>query len=398
VFRNYDRPDSEKDNEWYFNTGDASVAKVWKVARATSAAPLYFSKQIIGNSRYLDGGMGCKNPAELMSHEIKGVHGREPDLILSIGTGTKPRADNESGEQHKARKHKLLDNARSVLHAAKTLPDIATESEKFHLRLKSNLDSLRTRGDKVHPMYFRFNVPDLGTMELDAWKSSENSKKPDGQQTLRELHNKTLRYLDDDSVQKGLEACAKELVRIRRERAATERWEQFATYTTYFCPEKGGHECESLHFTSRDKLRSHALERHEYVPWVALKGNPICFLGECAEHPQLFEGKDSEDQLLRHLKGPSHNIKDAKPISTAGLEEWLDRRRITRDAAFHEYIPALPQEQNDLTQLPADAGDDGQARTPWSVPWSRHRRSPVSESDLQSNRRRSGPRPLTETR
>jgi hypothetical protein len=191
VFRNYDRPDSTKDNEWYFNTGDASVAKVWKVARATSAAPLYFSKQSIGNSTYLDGGMGCNNPAELMSHEIKGVHGREPDLILSIGTGAKPRAENESGEQRKTRKHKLLDNARSVLHAAKRLPDLATESEKFHLRLKSNLNSLRTRGNSKYPMYFRFNVPDLGTMELDAWKSSEHSKKPDGQHTLRELQNHT---------------------------------------------------------------------------------------------------------------------------------------------------------------------------------------------------------------
>jgi hypothetical protein len=396
VFRNYDRPDSTKDNEWYFNTGDASVAKVWKVARATSAAPLYFSKQSIGNSTYLDGGMGCNNPAELMSHEIKGVHGREPDLILSIGTGTKPRAENESGEQRKTRKHKLLDNARSVLHAAKRLPDLATESEKFHLRLKSNLNSLRTRGNSKYPMYFRFNVPDLGTMELDAWKSSEHSKKPDGQHTLRELQNQTLRYLNDESVVKGLEACAKELVRIRRERAKTERWEQFATHTTYFCPEKDGHECESLHFTSRDKLRLHALERHEYVPWVAIDGNLVCFLGECAEHPQLFEGKDSEDQLLRHLKGRSHNIKDAKPISTPGLEAWVDRKRITRDAAFDEKIPALPQGQIDLTQQPADSGDDGPTRTPWSVPWLWHRRSPASESDLQSNRRRSGPRTSTE--
>jgi hypothetical protein len=115
-----------------------------------------------------------------MFHEIKGVHGREPDSILSIGTGTKPKAENDSGEQHKTRKHKLLDNARSVLHAAKRLPDIATESKKLHLRLKSNMNSLRIRGNSKYPMYFRFKVPNLGTMELDAWKSSEHSKNPDG--------------------------------------------------------------------------------------------------------------------------------------------------------------------------------------------------------------------------
>jgi hypothetical protein len=157
-----------------------------------------------------------------------------------------------------------------------------------------------------------------------------------------------------------------------------------------------GHECESLHFTSRDELRLHALERHEYVPWVAIDGNLVCVLGECTEHPQLFKGKDSEDQLLRRLKGPSHNIRDAKSISTRGLEEWLDRKRITRDAAFYEQIPALPQEQNDLTQQPADSGDDGPAHTHWLVPWLWHRRSLASQSDLQSNRRRSGPRPSME--
>jgi hypothetical protein len=163
-----------------------------------------------------------------------------------------------------------------------------------------------------------------------------------------------------------------------------------------FCPEKEGHECESLHFTSRDKLRLHALERHEYVPWVAIDGESVCFLGECTEHPQLFKGKDSEDQLLRHLNGLSHNIKDAKQISTPGLEEWLDRKRITKDAAFHEQIQALPQDQNDPTQQSTDPGDGGTARTPSSVPWLWHRRSPASESDLQSNNRRIGSRPSTE--
>ena len=322
VFRSYDHKHSAAGT--WFNIGSASNARVWKVARATSAAPLYFSKQTIEKSTYIDGGMGCNNPAELMLQEVKGAHGRHPDLILSIGTGTKPKNEDDAEMPQQTRRHRLLDNARSVLTAARQLPDIATQSEDVHDRLEDRIKDLRAAGNSKYPMYYRFNVPDLGSVELDAWVSSVNSKIPDGKQTLENLEEETLKYLSTDKAKKDLDACAKVLVRIRRERAATERWEQYATHTTYRCPEEDEHECKSLQFSTRDELRLHASERHEYVPWVTMDDNPICIIDECAEHPQRYEGKDSEDQLLRHLKGPPHDIKCAKPMTTPGLEAWMD--------------------------------------------------------------------------
>ena len=276
MFRSYDRPDFKTDKKkWLFNTGDASIAKVWEVARATSAAPLYFSKHTIDNGTpgtYIDGGMGCNNPAELMSQEVHALHGRVPELILSIGTGTKPPAQHDSSQQANARQHKVLNNARSVFGVLKRLPDIVTESEECHIRLQDKNSGLRqarshnSSGPSKYPIYSRFNVPGLGTIKLDAWESTDGSETPDGGKTLQELEAKTRTYLNTKAVRMSMEACAKELVLMRRERAKTERWEQFATHTTYRCPLKEEHECADKVFSNREQLRSHAAERHEFVP------------------------------------------------------------------------------------------------------------------------------------
>lgn len=400
MFRNYDRPHSTSDHSGIFNKGDASAARVWKVARATSAAPLYFSKMVIGDNTYLDGGMGCNNPAELMFHEIHGTHGREPELILSIGTGTKPKVQNGAhSKREKNGKHRFLDNARNVIHAAKRLPDIATDSEIIHDRLRGSMSLLRTKKKSKYPMYFRFNVPDLGSMKLDSWESTENSEEPDGKKTLEALELSTLAYLDTPAVSEDLESCAKELVRMRRERARTERWEEFATHTTYRCPERKEHECEDLVFSSRGKLRLHASECHDFVPWVSIEDqpgsdaaecaedNPLCIIDECAEHPQLFTGEDATKQLLDHLRGPTHKIKDAKPMSTPALEAWLDLGRTTTDAAFQEEPPAPSHEQNDPIQQPAVSHNVRPDRARWTNLLQLRGRSPASRSDQHSTGR-----------
>jgi hypothetical protein len=398
VFRNYERPDVAADKKtWLFNTGEPSIAKVWEAARATSAAPLYFSKHTMDNGTYIDGGMGCNNPAELMSQEVSAIHGRAPELILSIGTGTKPP------HQHvKAKKHILLDNARSVVHVFKRLPDIATESEICHASLQGTIRSLRAArspppaNPSKYPMYFRLNVPGLGTVKLDAWESSDNGKEPDGKKTLEDLEAKTKAYLNTEAVKKNMEACAKELVLTRRERAKTERWEQFATHTTYHCPLKEEHECEDKLFFTRDQLRSHAAERHEFVPWISIQekplspsdecpeDSPLCIMDQCAEDPQLFRGADAVDQLLRHLQGPAHNIKNPKPYSKPALEAYLDEGRTTLDAAFQEEPPTVPREQLDAAQQPPSSQNAGSNRTRWTSRFRSSRRSPSSKADSKS--------------
>jgi hypothetical protein len=375
---------------------------VWEVARATSAAPLYFSKHTIDNGTYIDGGMGCNNPAEVMSQEVQAIHERGPELILSIGTGTKPPVQQSPTQRVKARKHKLLDNARNVFHIAKRLPDIVTQSEDCHLRLQGKISELRAArshnpsNPSHYPLYFRFNVPDLGTIKLDAWRSKDSREGPNGMETLEDLELKTWTYLNDVEVRKNMEACAKELVLTRRERAKTERWEKFATHTTYRCPLEEEHECKKKFFSNREQLRSHAAERHEFVPWISVQGrpvsttdecpedSPICIMDQCAEAPQLFGGPDAIDQLLRHLQGPAHNIKDPKPYSKPALEAYLDKGRTTLDAAFQEEVRTVSREQPAPAQQQTDPQNAAPDRRHWKNLFRSPRRSPSRTSDTRS--------------
>ena len=406
VFRNYDRPDFKMDKKtWLFNTGDASIAKVWEVARATSAAPRYFSKHTIDNGTpgtYIDGGMGCNNPAELMSQEVKGIHGRFPELILSIGTGKKPPVQQHSSGQVNTRQHMFFNNARSVVRVVKKLPDIVTESENCHIGLQGTVDTIRQARSgnsptpSKYPIYHRFNVPGLGTIELDAWESTDGSKNPDGGKTLQELKARTRIYLNDPEVKKSMEACAKELVLTRRKRAKTERWEQFATHTTYSCPLREEHECKYKLFFNREQLRSHAAERHEFIPWISVQerpssidkecpeDSPICIMDQCAEAPQLFRGADAVNEMLQHLRGPAHNIKNPNPRSRTGLENYLDKGRTTRDAAFQEEAPLASTEQPDSAQQPPDGQNAGVNRSRWATMVRLGRRKFSSKVDSQS--------------
>lgn len=61
---------------------------IWKVARATSAAPTYFEAIEIDGRRYADGGMGYNNPMDLAMEEAQKLFpGEAINVMLSIGCG-----------------------------------------------------------------------------------------------------------------------------------------------------------------------------------------------------------------------------------------------------------------------------------------------------------------------
>lgn len=331
-----------------FNIGPASSARVWKVGRATSAAPKYFSEQRIGKNTYIDGGMGCNNPALVLVDEVKGVHGRRPELVISVGTGTDPKddtppqSDTASSVQQaqpvtakERHKHRIFNNMRKLKNIGLQLPAIATDSRATHLALKQI----------SFPKYSRFNVPGLAEMKLDEWQPSGQGDELNGEETLQKMRDETRAYLEKAEIKSDLERCAKALVCLRRRRAETERWEQYATHVSYSCPEEG--DCTSLHFPYRDKLRMHASERHSIVPLVTMDDRPICNFDECAERPQAFSGAPS---LATHLDGNPHFIENAKVWSTPQLEAWLDRGRTTIEAAFLERTSESPKPEMAMSQ------------------------------------------------
>jgi hypothetical protein len=340
---------------------------VWEVARATSAAPRYFSPQQIGRKKFLDGGIGCNNPAQEICNEIQAVHGRIPELIVSIGTGIRIENDEDSQDGIekpgildvvKQKGHKFFDNARGVIKAIKVLPEAVTNSEPVHRGLQSTTNTAAKNCQKIP--YYRFNVPDIASMvELDQWIPSETMELPNGEETLQRLERATNDYMDDATVTKRMQECAQELVRVRRERAETERWERFATHTIYRCPEKG---CD-LEFSCREKLRLHASERHEIVPRVMMVNQSICLIDQCMETPQYH---DSDTAFKEHLQGTPHFMQDPDLKSPAGFEEWLDSGRRPEHAIHAEpkRKGRASQQQNGTPAPPIAAKDigDGQKR------------------------------------
>ena len=69
-----------------------SVELIWKVARYTSAAPMFFSEC----DNYVDGGILANNPCLYALTEIQNFHLRKQQrlpisLVVSIGTGVYPK-------------------------------------------------------------------------------------------------------------------------------------------------------------------------------------------------------------------------------------------------------------------------------------------------------------------
>jgi hypothetical protein len=284
---------------------------------------------------FIDGGVFCNNPSEQIYSEIRAVYGKGPDLILSIGTGIKDEDSQpsegsddapETTNTHRNTRHRYFDHARSLFSTARGLAHIVAESEGTHTKLQDHLHAARVAGG-TYPMYFRFNVPGIASdIELDQWEASRESGLPNGERTLQYLQTVTEEYLEDPDVSNRLQECAVELVRVRRERAETERWERFATHTVYQCPLKD--QCGSPQFSSREKLRMHASERHELVPKVTIGDQHICLIDHCMETPRLH---NHDNEFLKHLKEPDHDMKNATPMTTSQLEDWLDLGRQTED-------------------------------------------------------------------
>ena len=66
-----------------------SNCKIWEAARATSAAPTFFKRIEIGrNQPFIDGGLGCNNPSQVVLKEAEALFGaRQIGCLVSIGTG-----------------------------------------------------------------------------------------------------------------------------------------------------------------------------------------------------------------------------------------------------------------------------------------------------------------------
>lgn len=226
LFRSYDHEHRSEGLGQRFNLHKAQEVPIWEVARATSAAPSYFSDHLINGYRHTDGGIGANNPAHYAFNEMRQMNaGRDPYLVLSIGTG----APQDVFKTERAKKMACIvrREAENLLKAIRTMRKIVTDSEKAHEELMEIVSRAQGGDPQKPPYYYRFNVPDIAGIPLDEWRPKHG-----GLHTKSELRWKSEAYLRKPAIQRQMWQCAVRLIDLRRERADAEKWERVSMDTS----------------------------------------------------------------------------------------------------------------------------------------------------------------------
>jgi len=219
------------------NPGQASSVPIWKAARATSAAPVYFQPMVIEETKLMDGGIGANNPALVALLEVRDLHPKVPTLLLSIGTGVKSEKNRvQIKDQRKEELGKLIKGDVSSKRAAfLDLIDLAHYIGDYATDTEANVSFVDLYAKDTGLKHVRLNPSDdVGKVRMDEWLPSNS-----GKDTLEKLRILTEAYIEQPEVQGHLDEVAKDLVATRRARAngpEWEQWERFATNFSYHCP------------------------------------------------------------------------------------------------------------------------------------------------------------------
>jgi hypothetical protein len=187
----------------------ADSMAIWKVARATSAAPTYFDSIKIDGVMHLDGGFGGhNNPTKLAYDEIRSTSSLPP-FIVSIGTGMDNKVNYHSRKS-------LFRKIKTYLNPS---DELSRDSELVHWEMKKLSSAAKFS-------YFRFNVDSgIGDIKLDEWKSSTSRRLG----TLDHIRQATEKYLQQDVVQEELAKLAQALVQQRQQRldSGEDHWARY---------------------------------------------------------------------------------------------------------------------------------------------------------------------------
>lgn len=331
IFRSYDIPLPPPFLETSLRPMDAGLAAgdpIWKIARATSAAPGYFSSISFGGCVFVDGGLGLNNPAEEALNEVRYLHEHPPSLLVSVGTGKtkstrlserQPRSLSRAGLARTATTPPPATGLTKFRGDLNDAVNLATQSEQTAERVERLCGDMRTSLD-----YFRLNVEQgLGEIQLDEWLPADG-----GATTRDNITQLTNAYLRNPKVNGWLLHCARALVARRRHRAQTERWEQYAADYLYLCPEESCKKSQlSKIFPGRQDLREHGINKHFVVPLA--RGNEHrqppyptpCPHDSCLDVDHTFSARPD---LLSHVR-EVHQVDTV--MDAPEMERWLDAGR-----------------------------------------------------------------------
>ncbi|KAF2866966.1 acyl transferase/acyl hydrolase/lysophospholipase [Massariosphaeria phaeospora] len=228
------------------NFGKADALHIWEVARAATAAPMYFKEIVFQRNSieggtemfFSDGGFGqTNNPTQEGILEIASLHGKHNvGAVVNIGTS----------------KDTLESGGKSIFKRVREFVDRATDPTI----VAGQLDG--------RDLYWRFNDDRGLGVELDDWKPSGFSTRDPGHKTLRKIRTQFNRWAKNSSNTRHIEQCARELVARRRRRADDATlWEAYATGAVFIC---GYSACNNAQFENGDRLGEHLEEKHAVPP------------------------------------------------------------------------------------------------------------------------------------
>ena len=219
------------------NPGPACREPIWHAARATSAAPLFFEQFERDDAVFVDGAIGANNPSFIALKEVGQMHKCSPALLVNIGTGEKQASD-QTGTRKRDRVGEIImiDQPGSRRQFFKKWFEVGNMAKNLLTNTTAMWENTVYLASYMKVQCYRFEVPNhvgeyiLGAIPIDEWVPPST-----GEVTLDKIRAATAAYIEDNDVQTELEKYAKELVAIRRRRARTERWEQFANAIAYHC-------------------------------------------------------------------------------------------------------------------------------------------------------------------
>lgn len=225
---------------------------IWQVARATTAAPTFFSPIEIEGAKFTDGALLSNNPTLEVLKEAALFRDRGNTAfccILSIGTGVAPT---------ESQRHSGLSSTQRALFAS-----LRTSTATVNSQIKELLPD--------PDCYWRFEPKEA---------LEPNRQRRD---TLEDILRKAARDLHKGGVEKqGLAKVARILVKQRRARADTPAWESFALHVSYTC--KRTPCSHSAAFPNRQALSRHWERDHdEEVPDESMLADVEAELDNCRQ-------------------------------------------------------------------------------------------------------------------
>jgi hypothetical protein len=263
LFKSYDNELATLTHRWDSDAREEPPKlHISQVAMATSWAPSFGRPLLVGKRQICDTSKVVSNPTLEVYNEITYLREEyrtslrshdEKTLFVSIGCG-KGRA---------APQHQLIPGAHHLsMKGSKSWTNVVAKlSEEVDRKMQEFDDK------SSNFRYHRFDV--ASGLENLNWKECTSKKKElKLEENIKEI---TRTYLQKPKVKFALSECAEMLVRWRRLRAQTSRWETFAFGSRYHCPLRDTKVCRyssasSPPFENRDDCFDHLRRDHEVPP------------------------------------------------------------------------------------------------------------------------------------